>query len=280
MMLPARQAIIPEIVDRDQVMNAVALNTLGMNVFRLAAPAAAGFLIAAYDFKAVYFAMTIMNVYAIVLVSFVPPTGKAMTSTTNIISDIRDCFSYVMRERLVMLILVFTLFVVILSQPYQQMLPIFVDDILGVGEKGMGILMSVSGAGAMVGSLILASSPNRKRGFIMLVSGLVSGLALTWFSFSTNWHLSIAAIVFVGLGQTTRATLSSALLQSYVESSYMGRVMSIFMMEWGLVSFVTFIAGILSEVIPVQWVVGGFAMALVVISVSTIVFSPRIRKLD
>jgi MFS family permease len=164
--------------------------------------------------------------------------------------------------------------------PYQQLLPIFVDDILKVGATGMGLLLSVSGAGAIVGSLVLASLPNRKRGLILLASSLISGTALVFFSFSTVWTLSLVFIVFIGLGQTIRGTLSSALLQSYVEGPYMGRVMAILMMEWGIVSLVTFVAGLMAEVMPVQWVVSSLALLLISLTLLALIFVPRVRKID
>jgi predicted MFS family arabinose efflux permease len=280
-MMPARQAIIPEMVSKELVMNAVALNTLGMNVLTLFAPALAGFLIDAFDFQAVYFTMTGLNVYAAVFMFLVPPpASRVILQEGNIVADIQDGFRYVRHENNVLLILLITLFTVVLSMPYQQLLPIFVDDILEVGATGMGVLMSVSGAGAMVGSFVLASLPNRKRGIIMLSGGLISGLALTVFAFSTSWNLSLAFIVFVGLGQTIRMTMSNALLQSVVEAAYMGRVMSIFGMQWGIVSLSTFAAGVMAETIPVQWVVGGFAAFLIVLSILAIVFVTGIRKLE
>ena len=280
LMLPARQAIIPEIVSKEHAMNAIALNTLGMNVLRFLAPGVAGFLIDAFDFKAVYYAMTGMNLYAAVFIFFVPHTSRANISRGNILSDIRDAFEYIIHQRIILIILVFTLGVVILSMSYQQLLPIFVDDILKVGATGMGVLLSVSGIGAVVGSLVLASVPNKKRGVILLSSGLISGIFLIGFAFSSSWIPSVVFIVFIGLGQTIRATSSNALLQSYVEPGYMGRVMSVFMMEWGLLSVCTFIAGLIAETIPVQWVIGGFAMALSVLCILALAFLPSIRRLD
>jgi len=280
LMMPARQSIIPEMVSREQAMNAVALNTLGMNVLSLVAPAAAGFFIDAFGFAAVYYTITGLNIYAAVFMFFIPHTHQIAIHEGNILADIRDGFKYMLRKRIILVILIFTLFFVLLSMPYRQLLPIFVDDILKVGATGMGVLMSASGAGAMIGSLVLANLPSKNRGVILLVSGLLSGVALLGFSFSTSWFGSLAFLFFVGLGQTGRVTSSNALLQSYVEGEYMGRVMSIFMMEWGLVSLCTFVAGLMAEVIPVQWVVGGFALLLVVISILALSFTPSIRKLE
>jgi MFS family permease len=280
LMMPARQSIIPEMVSREHAMNAVALNTLGMNVLSLAAPAAAGFLVDAFDFKAVYFTMTGLYLYGVGFLIFIPPATRTTPSGASIMADIVAGIRYIRRQRMVLLILFFTLFFVVLSMPYRQLLPIFVDDILKVGATGMGLLLSVSGAGAMIGSLVIANLPNKKRGLILLLSGALSGLALVAFSFSTSWGGSLAFMIFVGLSQTGRITTSNALLQSYVEGPYMGRVMSIFMMQWGIVSLSTFFAGAMAEAIPVQWVVGGFALALLGVSILAMIFLPAIRKLD
>jgi MFS transporter, DHA1 family, staphyloferrin A biosynthesis exporter len=278
--MPARQAIIPELVSHDQAMNAVALNMLGMNVLSLAAPAVAGFLVDAFDFKAVFFTMGGLNVYAITFMLFIRHTSPINKHSSNIMNDIKKGFLYIRQDRTIFLVLIFTLMVVVLSMPYQQLLPIYVDDILHVGATGLGVLSSVSGAGALVGSLLMAALPGKKRGLFLLAGGLVSALALIAFAFSSVWSLSLVFIVFVGLGSTIRGTVSSALLQSYTEPGYMGRVMSIFMMQWGIVSLCTFMAGMLAEVFPVQWVVGGFAIALLAVTVFSYIFSPRLRKLD
>lgn len=280
-MLPARQAIIPEIVPAEQAMNAVALNMLGMNVLSLAAPAVAGFLIDVLDFKAVYYAMTALNIYAAVTIYFVKHTSRHISNQTgNMLDDIQKGFQYVRQDTTVLFVLAFTLIAVVFSMPYQQLLPIYVDDILKVGAKGLGVLMSVSGAGALVGSLVIASLPNKKRGMMLLASGILSGVALVFFAFSKTWGLSLSLVIFLGLGQTIRGTIGSALIQSYTQPEYMGRVMSIFMMQWGVMSLCTFAAGLMAEVIPVQWVLGGFALILIIVSFLAMLLVRRIRRLD
>ncbi len=281
LMLPARQAIIPEIVPSEQAMNAVALNMLGMNVMGLVAPAVAGFLIDILDFKSVYYAMTALNIYASFTIFFVKHTNyRIRNQTGNMLDDIRKGFQYIRQDTTVFFVLIFTLIAVVLSMPYQQFLPIYVDDILKVGAKGLGILMGISGAGALVGSLVMASLPNKKRGLMLLLSGILSGIALIIFSFSKSWGLSLGLIIFVGLGQTMRGTIGSALLQSYAQPEYMGRVMSIFMVQWGIMNLVTFFVGLMAEVIPVQFVLGGFALILILVSILAVLLVQRIRKLD
>ncbi len=280
LMMPALQAMVAEIVLREQLMNAVALNTMGMNILNLIAPGLAGFMIDAFDFQAVYFTMAGLQVCSAFLISFLPDTGRITTGSGNILGEIRQGLQYIRKDKMILYVLGFSLMVTVLAMPYQQLLPIYVDDILKVGATGMGVLMSVSGAGALVGSIILASLPNKKRGLMLMASGLVSGLALVVFSFSSTWSLSLSLIVFVGLSQTFRMTIGSALLQAYAEPEYRGRVMSIFSMQWGFMSLCTFLAGVIAEVVPVQWSLGGLAIILIVLSSLALIFVPSIRRLD
>ena len=280
LMIPARQALVAEIVGTEQLMNALALSSFAMNALRLMAPALAGFLIDIVGFEAIYYVMTGMYLVAFVFFAFVPSIRAAAMRGRGALKDLKDGLQYVRHNTNILLILVFTLIVAALSQPYIFLMPIFADDILKVGATGMGVLLSVSGIGAMIGAMVIASLPNKKRGAMLLVSSLVLGLALAGFSFSSLWYLSLALMLFVGLGHAWRVTLGNTLLQYYVADSYRGRVMSIYIMERGLWSFGVFFASLLAENIGVQWSVGGFALVLVLLSFLALAFLPRIRNLD
>ena len=280
LMMPALQSIVAEIVAREELMNAVALNTMGMNILNLVAPGLAGFMIDAFDFHAVYFTMAGLYLCSALFISFLPATRQTTAGGGNILEEIRQGFRYIRKDRMILFVLGFSLMVTVLAMPYQQLLPIYVDDILKVGATGMGVLMSVSGAGALVGSIILVSLPNKRRGIMLMASGLVAGMALVVFSFSATWALSLSVIIFIGLAHTFRMTIGSTLLQANAEPEYRGRVMSIFSMQWGFMSVCTFVAGILAEYIPVQWILGVLAMLLITLSALAIIFIPSIRRLD
>jgi MFS family permease len=280
LMMPARQAIIPEIVGEGQVMNAVALNSLGMSTLRLIGPALAGFLVDAFDFDVVFYIMTGLYLSSVFFTSFIPATKTISVRGGGALYDIQEGLQYIWNKVDILLILVLTLVVIVLSMPYQMMMPIFTDDILKVGATGLGVLMSVSGVGAMIGSLIFASLPNKRRGIMLLVSSLILGLALVSFSFSHSYAFSIGLMLFIGLAQSGRQTLGTTLLQSYTDSEHLGRVMSINMMDMGLSSLGTFFTGLLAESIGAPWAIGGFAMVLVLLSILALLFMPRVRKLD
>jgi MFS family permease len=192
----------------------------------------------------------------------------------------RDGLNYVRNEPTIFLILIFTLILVVLSRPYQILLPIITEDILNVGATGLGILMSVSGIGAIFCSTLIASLPNKKRGLMLLVSGLVLSIALGFFAFSKSWYLSLIMITFIGMGDTGRATLSNTLVQYYVADEYRGRVMSILIMQFGLMSFGVFFASLVAEAVGVQMALAGLAVALATLTLIIMAFGHRLRALD
>lgn len=280
LMMPSRQAIIAEIVDEKQVLNAVSLNTMGMNAFRILAPAATGFLINAFDFSVIYYISTAMYGMAALCMFLMPKTAQKFSEGRSALSDIADGVRYIRSHRTMFLVLIATLSVMICGLPFMFLMPMITEDVLNVGEVGLGILFSVSGIGAIVGSLILASLPSKKRGTIMLISGIIMGLALVGFAFSKWWLVSVFVVIFVGLGQTGHRASGNSLAQNYTEPEYRGRVMSFMMMGIGFSSLGTFFAGVLAETLGIQWAIGSLALILVLTSFSLLVFTSRLRRLD
>lgn len=280
LMMPSMQTLIPEIVGEEQLMNAISLSNMGMNTLRIFAPAITGFLIGSVDYQGVYYVMAAMYLFSGIFISFLPRTKKTTTPVSRSQTGIREGFRYLRRETTVLMIVILSLVAVVLSMPYQMLIPFLCEDVLNVGEAEGGTLMSISGIGAIVSSIILASLPNKKRGLMMLTAGILLGLALTGFSFSTSWSLSMGLMVFVGMGQAGSMTLGFTLIQYYADEGYRGRVMSIQMMQFGLMGLGTLLAGSMAEQIGVQWAIGGFALTLVFVSTVAMVVLPRIRKLD
>jgi MFS family permease len=250
-------------------------------VLRFIAPALAGFAVDWWGFESVYYIMTGLFIFATLCAMRLPKTEPVTSRPqTRAMADLADGFKYAAANKTIGLILGFTLFVVLCSMPYMMLLPIFTEDILHRGASGLGILVSVSAIGAIACSLVLASLPNQWRGLMLIATSFILGAALVAFAFSTMWELSLIAIVFVGLGQTGRMTLAGTLLQHYVDDEYRGRVMAMYMMEFGLTSLAVFVAGVLSDSIGVQWAVGGLAMILMAACAVVFIFSPRLRALQ
>jgi MFS family permease len=167
----------------------------------------------------------------------------------------------------------------ILSMPYLMMLPGFVSDILDGGATELGLLMAISGAGSLLGSLVIASMPERRRGLLYLLSAIFLGVALLAFAASGTFVISAAVMVLVGIGTAGRQTLGNVLLQSYVEDRYRGRVMSIWMTQWGIMSGGTLFVGLVAERVGIQVALGGLAAALIAFTLAVLVLVPRVRRI-
>jgi MFS transporter, DHA1 family, staphyloferrin A biosynthesis exporter len=280
LMMPSRQMMLYEIVGGQQVLNAVSLNTMAMNGMRVLGPALAGFVTDAFDVTTAYYVVTGLYVGSSLVVPVLPRTAPTGHAGQGALANIREGLSYVRRDKTVLLILVFALAAIVLATPYWTLMPIIAADVLEVGAAGLGMLMSFAGIGAIAGSLILASLPDKRRGLLLIMSVICFALALIGFAFSGSWYLSLILLIMAGLGQTGLIAVATTLLQDYSQDEYRARVMSIFMMEIGLLGFCGFAAALLTEVISVQWVIGGFAMVLVFLSVMALGFVPGLRNLD
>lgn len=280
LMMPSRTSIIPELVEPTNLMNAISLNNMGMNLFRILAPAATGFIIAAWDFAAVYYIMTALYILSVVLLYFVRHTPPAEVPRESAVREMVRGLRYIRGNPTIFLVLAFTLSCTVLGMPFNLLLPLFTENIFMVGETGLGILMAVSGVGAIMVSLVLATMPNKRRGMMMLISGLVLSAALFAFAMNTNWGLALVLSAVIGLGQTGQTAVGSTLVQYYVEPVYRGRVMSFIMMGFGISSLGVFFGGVMADTIGIEWSVGGLALGLGALALIMIIFATRLRKLD
>ena len=303
LMMPARQAMLSDIVYPRQIMNAVALNNAGMNFSRIMMPALGGLMLARLDTHWVFFLMAGLYMLAVVTLFKVPSKPieippEEMAATTSDghggaggrvpgqrrsaagLGDIVDGIRYMVRDRRVGVLLLINFLMVLFSMPYMQLLPGFVKTVLHGGPELQGVLMGVTGVGSVVAALVVASLPSRNRGVLLIIGGFVLGVALTVFSFSSALWITMPAMVVLGVGQSMRMALSNGLVQAYADDQYRGRVMSIYMMEMNLVQFGTFGVALMAEVIGVQWALGLTSIALVVLAAGTYFFVPRMRGIQ
>jgi MFS family permease len=291
LIMPARQSMIPEIIEGERMMNAVALNSAGTNVMRLAAPALGGVLLAALGPGWVY--MTMGALYGIGALFLLPVRNRELSedevrqlseqnrqNNNGSLRDIIEGCKYIQRDSIVAMVLIANFLIVLVSMPYQMMLPGFAKDVLNAGDSQIGLLMSMTGIGSLAGSLVIASMPERNRGRVLLVSSLFLGITMLFFAASTMYWVTAVIVVGIGIGQAGRMSLSNVLIQSYTANEYRGRVMSVYMLEFSLVSFGTFLVGILANIVGAQVALAGTAVALIVLALAYLAFVPRMRNLN
>ncbi len=285
LMMPSRQAMVTDVIAPARLMNAVSLNAAGMNLMRLLAPAGGGIVVALVGAAWAYLLMAALYALAIVALLPVParpvaeraPTSRGARSSGA--ADLVDGLRYVVRDPVMFSLVGVSFVTAILAMPYLMMLPGFVSDVLDGGATELGLLMAISGAGSLLGSLVIASLPEKRRGLLYLLSAIFLGAALLAFAASGTFAISAAVMVLVGIGTAGRQTLGNVLLQSYVEDRYRGRVMSIWMTQWGMMSGGTLVVGLVAEAVGIQVALGGLAAALIVFTLAVLVLVPRVRRI-
>ena len=288
-MMPARQAFTKDVVGLDRLTNAIALSTSGMNTARLLLPGLAGGLVAALGggdgnidpAKWVYLTMAALYVWSASVITLIQVEDRAPDDEIqgSILSDLSSGFKYVLRTPIIAMLLGCNFLMVFFSLTYFMLLPGFAKDVLNAGPDDLGLLISLSGIGSLLGSLYVASFGNRKRARLLLIGGLLMGVSLLGFAWSTHFWLSIALLTVVGFGQASRMSLSNVLIQSYVDDDFRGRVMSIYMLEMAFLSIAIYPISLFADYFGPQWAVGLSAMGLVLLIL--ILFQiPQYRDLD
>jgi len=165
--------------------------------------------------------------------------------------------------------------------PYLNLLPVFADEVLGVGEFGFGTLIAMAGVGSLVASLGLASLGDfRRKGTLLFVLALAFGLSLVLFGLSHSYAFSLVILAAVGAGGTGYMTLNNTLIQSNVPKWVLGRVMSIFMITFALMPLGTLPIGALADAIGISPAVTAGAGIVVVFVLAMAVVQPRLRRLE
>ncbi len=290
LMMPARQSMLPGLVGIHRIQNAQALGMGVMNLMRMIGPAIGGVMLAVTGAQYVYFLMSGLYLFATVVYVKVPHVeemAQAPDGTPAIarerkppIRDLIDGVRYVVRERTIGMLLAVNLAMVLVSMPYQMLLPGYVLDVLKGGPGTLGALMSVAAVGSLLAVGVIAAMPTHHRGKVLLLGTFIMGVALIGFSFSTAVILTAPIMIVISVGQTLRQSLSSILLQTYVDDAYRGRVMSLFMMEMSIVSLATFLTSILASIFGPQMAIGGMAVILLLLTTWVMLFVPRLRNLD
>ena len=279
--MPGRQSLIPELVSKDKLSNAVALNSAGMNLNRIIAPGIAGILVAVIGLGGVYFMIVACYAFAAFTMILVRPTRPTTPPrTTSMLQDLKAGLHYARNDPRISSLLLLALVPLLFAHPYQALLPVFAKSVLGVESDGLGFLMGAVGVGAVSGTLVLASlSGSRNKGLKMIALLVVFGLALVLFARSGSFYLSLPALFLVGVGSMGYNALNHTLLLTTSTPEMRGRVTSIYMMSFGIMPLGVFPMTAAADAIgpPNALTIGGAALVLVTLLV--VLWRPQIRSL-
>ena len=278
-MMPARQAIIPQIVGPARIGNAMAMNAAGMSAMTLLAPAIAGGLYALAGPANVYFIIAGLSLLSVVMTTLVPkPQNEAQPARKPaMLRDIGAGLVYIKGNSMVMVLLVMGLATTLLASPFRMLLPVFVVDIYHRGPDSMGLLVAIMGGGSLVGSLAIAALGNWRRGMLLIIGSFISGGALLLIAAFPFYYAAAAIMILVGLGDAGRRTINMGLIMEVVEDQYRGRVMSVFMMNFGLMPLGVLPAGMIADALGGQTAIAILGALLIAVTLPILVTQRRLR---
>jgi len=279
---PARQSLISDLVPREDLKNAIALNSATLNLTRVLGPTIGGLLIATVGVAGAFYlnaASFVAVLYGLALMRF--PDRVPRPTKAGLLRELAGGLGYLRRRPTLRTLVMLALLPMILGMPYQTMLTVFASDVLQVGGGGLGLLTACSGIGAVMGALWVAANAHRLRLGRLMLFGLIGfGAALVIFSLSGWFWVSVLALIGVGIGQQVYMASNNALIQTNVEEEYRGRIVSTLFLNRSMVPLGTMLAGFGTAVFGVQATVATMAAMLLLVALAVSWLAPAARDLE
>ncbi len=246
---PARQAFVPEMVNREQLASAIALNSAIFNTARVAGPGVAGLLIALVGTGGAFIlnGLSYIAVLLALLAMQVKSTHSGKKSETLV--AIREGFKYSFSHPVIRILIIFTAVSSVFGWSYTAMMPVIAQNEFHLGAAGLGYLYAATGAGALLATFLIALFSKKVSPPVYIVGGSVLfAVSIILFSFTKSLHLAMPLLFLSGLGLLSQFAMMNTRIQSLVKSEFRGRVMSIYVFMFvGLSPLGSFEAGWVSE---------------------------------
>ena len=266
--IPIRQSFVVELVEhREDLGNAIAINSSMVNGARLIGPSVAGVLVASAG-EGVCFIINSISYLAVIMALAamrIPPRPPRLQQR-HVLQELREGFAYAFGFGPIRSILLLVAFVSLMGAPYTILVPVFAREVLHGGAHTFGFLMTAAGSGALIGTLYLASRRNvvgLGRIIVLAVTLFAVGIAL--FATSSYLPISLAALALAGFGLITLVASCNTILQTILEEDKRGRVMSFFTMAFmGMAPFGSLGAGAMADAVGVRYTLligAGFCLA-------------------
>lgn len=281
--IPARQAMMIELVGREDLAGAIALNSSGFNLARIVGPAVGALVIASAGL-AWCFALNAVSYLAVLvglLMIRIPRqrfARRGLSATAAIVQGLRYMATTRQVRVLMLLVTVFSVFGI----PYLALMPVVARDVLGTGATGYGSLLTAVGIGGLAGALFLAAVGERvRRGRMLLWSSIAFGALLVAFALTRSIRIAWPMLLVIGCMMILNSALANGLLQSLVPDEFRGRLMAAYsLVVVGLSQVVgNFVAGAIARAASPEWAIGGGAVVLVAFSWWAFARHPDLREL-
>ena len=278
---PVRQALIPDVVPRAELMNAVALNSAAFNFTKIIGPSVGGVLIVLFGLAGNFYIQSATYLFVMWMIYRMHiPERVRDANRSSVLSNLREGIRYVWSEPVVFSILATAMIPRLFAMPYQALMPIFQKDVLQVGPDGLGMMMAAPGLGAMLVMLSVAHFANRvnRPGLLMIAALVLQGAFLILFALMRTLPLALLTLVVVGGFQVLFMSISNMVLHMTVPDKLRGRVMSIYMLDRGITPAGALMAGVSAHFIGAPYTVMGMGAMVLALAAVVVAFLPSLRK--
>lgn len=280
---PARQSFYVELVAREDLSNAIALNSTLMSLARIVGPSFGGLVVAtlgtawAFTINAVTFLAILVSLLVMRLPRFErEPSGQSP------LADMVEGLRFIWSQQIIGGLIGIALAVALFGASFRVLMPVVASDVLGRGEVAFGMLNAASGVGSLLGALLVATlSTQPYKGRALTIANLALPVALAAFAFSRSYPLSLALMVAVGLGLTPQMSLANMLIQSNIPDAFRGRVMAVYtLVIFGTFPLGNLLAGTLAEHLGAPITIALSAVAVMLVALGIQFTVPGIRRLQ
>ena len=265
---PARQAIVFELVGKEKILNAVALNSIAFHSARMIGPALAGILVAIISIAGCFYVNAFSFFAFIAVLLLIRPKHTVNQNNNNhFFQDVKSGLNFIRSNKIYLVLISIVGSISLFGLSYSVLLPVFAKNILGLEIKGYGLLMSARGVGSLLGGLMLASLKKPKTETnILIYSLVVFAFSLVAFSLTSSLIVSIFVLLLAGFSSLSSLAIINSLIQTMVPNEFRGRIMSIYMLVFiGTIPFGSILAGSLAHSIGLSQTLLLFGMICLVL---------------
>ncbi|MDD5409048.1 MAG: MFS transporter [Candidatus Omnitrophica bacterium] len=251
---PARQSIVVELVGKKHLFNAITLNSVAFNSSRIIGPAIAGVLISIIGMSGCFYLNGVSFLAVIAALFWIKLGGSMARNNNSAFKDLKKGLVFISCNRSMLGLLSLVSVMSLFGISYIMLMPVFASNVLHVGVRGLGVLMSSIGLGALIGSLILARLGDFKhKGKLLTWSVFLFSLLLINFSLSKSYIWSVVSLILLGSVSLPATAVINTLLQVNVPDEFRGRVMGLFMITFaGIMPFGSLISGSLAQAMGIS----------------------------
>ena len=278
---PSRLALLPHLIDRARLPNAIALGSIPWQASRMIGPSITGIVIAAFGGTVGFGLAALASYAALALYSCLRASGHAEVGNGgHVVGQLIEGLRFVGQHFVFASLIGLALFNSLFGMSYVTLLPIYADRYFGSGSTGYGLLNAAHGAGSLTGTLVLATVSHRigRPGTALLIGAACLGFSLTVFSRSHAMWLASLMLVLVGFSGTFYLTQVTTLLQQEVPDRLRGRVLGLYSLCWNLLPLGGLLGGALASAVDARFAVS-FGGAMVTANALLLLRSRRLRRI-